>query len=336
MCTSQLYCVDAEDDSSFSSSSEAISKLETASSSLHSNLYASLSNSSSELFLNHTCTNSPRTNIAIRDDSSCETQFEISNQNCIHPNRTNAANNDQNITHRRSETSTASDHKSKYVSTTYGDICYGEVYFYINTFVSKFTKEYSMKIARFTTIMLPIIVLKMNILFDHMVCLFTLFALRYAASKWIDEKSNTTSSSQNHNQHELSLVSSASDGMSCCSSSLTTTQHSLDHELSPSSTTNCHSKTIDHAPKHDDRDDINLSPATFIPIEQENTADEWGHFTDFEVDIEDSSSGNTGTGTLADPFCSITKSMRRRRGHQLSICKLEQLQEEDEFCDEEW
>lgn len=234
-----------------------------------------------------------------------------------------------------------------------------------------------MKAVRLTTFMLPILVLKVNILFDHFICLCTLFALRYAAVKWIGKKEtitddyqlvSTTSSSSitaasslssttsplssNREGHigEYAPTSTASDGMTCCSSSLSTMQHSLDHQSSPSCPNTAEKNFRDEAmvptQRHiDDSENEVLSPATFIPIQDENTHDEWGHFTDFEVDIEESSSGvGLGTGmsmsmsssrTLNDPFCSITKSMLRRRGHKLSVCKLEQLQEEEEFCEGE-
>lgn len=72
-----------------------------------------------------------------------------------------------------------------------------------------------------------------------------------------------------------------------------------------------------------------LLPASHISRNADEDADEWGHFMDFQ-EFESLST----TNSLADPFQSISKTFLRRRGAKLSICKLEQLQEEDSFARE--
>lgn len=68
-----------------------------------------------------------------------------------------------------------------------------------------------------------------------------------------------------------------------------------------------------------------LTPASFIPVVEGDEVDEWGHFTDFDE------APSVSTGTETDPFNSLEKSVLRRRGDRISVCKLEKLTEED--CD---
>jgi len=66
--------------------------------------------------------------------------------------------------------------------------------------------------------------------------------------------------------------------------------------------------------------------SSFIPLSFEEDADDWGHFMDFQESETLSSSDTT-----SDPFQSLTKSILRRRGAKISVCKLGQLKEEDSF-----
>ncbi len=309
-------------------------------------------------------------------------------------------------------------------SSTYGETCYGELYCYINTFISKFKEgqhhyhyrqqqqgrqeqeqDYQRKKFATTALMLPILVLNMsNAFFDHFICLFTIFVIRFAAKIFlIDEetkkcKHNKLTSSPspynakerlnecpsrnedgNDNSISYSLSSTASSSLLTSTTASCTTQHSLEcDDTYGNSSKDSSLNTYNSYPQHpveggeedddndDDDDDHQLSPAKFIAIDPtEDGNDEWGHFTDFEVDVgqslKDSSmtsassltssssslmssslssrgssscGGNSNAvyrgGTIDDPFCSITKSMLRRRGHKLSVCRLEQLQENDE------
>ena len=283
-------------------------------------------------------------------------------------NSTIANNNHESSSTLKSYSSSSSFIRRDQQHHSHGGICYGEVYCYINTFILKLTRENDMNEGKrrhfATTLMIPIIAMNMNIFFDHFICFLTLCVIRYAANIWIDDDDNKMNDENNQVSHEHSspsllhhndssstnnvaydLANTASGAaLSCCSSSLlTVTQHSLecDDSISKESSFN----RPQHQENHDDDDP--LSPATFIPTEpNEDGNDEWGHFTDFEVDVGQSlkdlssticSSSSTAAtdssrrgGTVDDPFCSITKSMLRRRGHKLSVCKLEQLQEDDE------
>ena len=85
-----------------------------------------------------------------------------------------------------------------------------------------------------------------------------------------------------------------------------------------------------------------LTPASFIPVmEGSGDVDEWGHFTDFDESPSSSFLPMMGTSssssTLSDPFHSLEKSVLRRRGEKLSICRLDQLREENECEDyDDW
>jgi len=72
-----------------------------------------------------------------------------------------------------------------------------------------------------------------------------------------------------------------------------------------------------------------LTPASFIPTNLQEDADEWGHFMDFQ-EFESLATMNN----MADPFQSLSKTFLRRRGAKVSVCKLEQLQEVDSFITE--
>lgn len=90
-----------------------------------------------------------------------------------------------------------------------------------------------------------------------------------------------------------------------------------------------------------------LTPASFIPVaEGSGDVDEWGHFTDFDESPSSFLPGFTTTTTttnmatssdLSDPFHSLEKSVLRRRGEKLSICRLDQLMEENECeMEDDW
>lgn len=66
--------------------------------------------------------------------------------------------------------------------------------------------------------------------------------------------------------------------------------------------------------------------STFIPMSVDEDADEWGHFMDFQEPESIAAANN-----MADPFQSLSKTILRRRGVKVSVCKLDQLQEENSF-----
>jgi len=65
-----------------------------------------------------------------------------------------------------------------------------------------------------------------------------------------------------------------------------------------------------------------LTPSNFIPLNFEEDTDDWGHFMDFQEE-QTLNSGDT----TADPFQSITKSLLRRRGAKISVCKMSFIKE---------
>lgn len=400
MCTGPLICVD-EDSASILSSSDSIFMLgpTSSSSSLHHSNSASSSSSfelpnsgrsSCNTALSQACTatvtaataSDPATGVVYQEfqnkfQNKCKIEVIINRfdaRGAPSPNSksSNTSLSKQKTSHLPHSCDTT---KQEPTISTYGQICYGELYCYINTFfiTNEDRRQERRKLAT-TALMLPILVFNIShIFFDQCICLFTLLVIRYAAKIFIDEQkyqhnneeiteestfcrrgrnqvnsSTDEYSSYGHNSMGGPLPSNASGGLSSCSSSfLTTTQHSLEYDDNSSKDSSLNIQN-NHEQHQEYEDEVQLSPANFIPIETcEDANDEWGHFTDFEVDVgqslqdssfSSSSTGKSGSsncnacrsGTIDDPFCSITKSMLRRRGHKLSVCKLEQLQEDDE------
>lgn len=266
-----------------------------------------------------------------------------------------------------------SSHSNYDISNNNDILSYSQLYSFINTFTSIFTKEnyiekqqQRIKLA-VTTFILPMVVLKMNNFFDHLFCLLTLFVIRYAANKkWAEERSKNGKDSKGRNTHDENESDIMSTGNRVC---VVSDGNMI--EESPSSSTFSFTSTIHGKPPSysdhcddtsfiQDEDlldtsfesDSSLSSSTcssslkptssFIPMDQDEATDEWGHFTDF-TDLDQQQQLHNGGGvdsnntpsmkncsTLDDPFCSITKTMLRRRGHKLSVCRLEQLQEGEE------
>ena len=76
------------------------------------------------------------------------------------------------------------------------------------------------------------------------------------------------------------------------------------------------------------------SSSSFMPNFCDESGDEWGQFTDFDDEGQDSFGNRIN---LDDPFMSINKTIMKRRGDKFSFPKLSQLQEEDEYendCEE--
>jgi hypothetical protein len=74
--------------------------------------------------------------------------------------------------------------------------------------------------------------------------------------------------------------------------------------------------------------------SSFMPNFCDESGDEWGQFTDFDDEGQDSFGNRIN---LDDPFMSINKTIMKRRGDKFSFPKLSQLQEEDEYendCEE--
>ena len=81
--------------------------------------------------------------------------------------------------------------------------------------------------------------------------------------------------------------------------------------------------------EHADSSSSSSPPPTYS---EGATTDEWGQFTDFDDDYQNEPAGRI----FDDPFRSISKTMLKRRGDKLSVCKLDQLQEEEEDDEEEY
>ncbi len=247
------------------------------------------------------------------------------------------------------------------ISNKNDSLLFSQLYSFIDTFISIFTKEnyiekqqQQIKLA-VTTFLLPMVVLKMNILFDHIFCLLTLFVIRYAANKkWAEERKKNSKDSKSRNTHDESKVRVISDGTmieespSSSTFSFTSTMHGKPPSYSDHYDNNSFIQDEDILDSSFESDSSStcsssLKPtSSFIPIDQDEATDEWGHFTDF-TDLDQQQQLHNGGGdnstntpsmkncsTLDDPFCSITKTMLRRRGHKLSVCRLEQLQEGEE------
>lgn len=322
MCTSQVF----EDDSSphsviSSSSSESLQQRhqQATGSSLHSNF--SFSESSSKLL--DRCGSSPLSSQEQLFHCTKNHNYDACQSKCL----------------RKSSITTSDDTSGQ-----------NDPFYYL---LHSFIHENYRKAAKF---LLPIIIMRMNIVFDNFLCIVTLFLIRYAATKWIissknenkkkmtkkiehhdssNELDESLSSSSHSPTHKKSMVSTVSDDMLMGCSTLSSDSSSM-YDMRSS----CHESDC-----NDDYDIINYeesyhtnnsnfsrsqkAQSSFIPFEDDLVSDEWGHFTDFEMDTEE-------TRTLGDPFRSITKTMLRKSGHKVSLCKLEQLQEGDEGEEDGW
>lgn len=109
-------------------------------------------------------------------------------------------------------------------------------------------------------------------------------------------------------------------------SSSTTNDDDDNLSLNSSVTSASYRKDEEYTPR---QSEVPPKPASFIPTNVDEDADEWGHFMDFQ-EFESLATINS----MADPFQSLSKTILRRRGAKLSVCKLAQLQEEDSFARE--
>lgn len=207
--------------------------------------------------------------------------------------------------------------------------------------------------------------LKMNILFEQMMCLLTIIVARYTAHilRCKSSMNGTTTGGNDfcsQRQEDITLVSTASMNALVRSFSTELSEESLNLPSSSSISTATTVSTYDTpihlnydqhqtSPQPTEEDVISsydnapLTPTSFLPMPAQEDPDEWGHFTDFQdTDVQGSYlensnnnnlSSNSNTTVMADPFLSLNKTIRRRRGEKLSVCKLEQLQEEEEEDD---
>lgn len=388
MCLSQVFYVEengSTSSASIPSSSDSISLLEQppreAALSLHSSF--SFSDSSSNLLNrgyyadnNNSCSISESTsesattadNSGIRRSTSTlfpvqhhldranssQTQ-DLDPQRTIHRNRTSESNIARHhCTQSQSEQDFKSKNKFSSNTTSAANANANANHDQISSLLYYYYKKQQTKVA--ASLMLPILIMKMsNILIDHVICILTLIAIRYAATiKWrCFTNDDSNDDTRRRRKQSIDLVRTISDGMMMpCSSSLTsstvtTTTSRESPGLEPSTSSSFSQPSFDG-----DSRDINeeirkattaststststttLSPASFIPSSEDDTSDEWGHFTDFDVDITSAMEDSMMKNSMNDPFSSITKSMLRKRGHKLSVCKLEQLQEEEEEND---
>jgi hypothetical protein len=181
--------------------------------------------------------------------------------------------------------------------------------------------------------MLFILSTKLGFVFERCLCLLGLIATRYLAQRtdegrvyaceeFYHTKQITRSESSNEstkmNSARSSAIIDSFSGIFQDQKNITSVAHTLHDFAEPESP--CQSMDIQVA-------------QSALPSSYEEESDEWGHFTDFQDYSMDKSYENTSSGDaiLADPFQSLNKSVRRIRGDKLSMCKLEQLEEEDEL-----
>lgn len=83
--------------------------------------------------------------------------------------------------------------------------------------------------------------------------------------------------------------------------------------------------------------------SSFLPLDNQANNDDWGQYCGLDDDFDDSSCMGGGivrhelqsAHIPTDPFQSLNKSIMKKRGKKISVCKLGQLQEEDneDECD---
>ena len=346
MCTSQTFYVEDDASSMVSSDSNSILEQTPAAASLHSNYsfsdssIADLNSNSQGLFY------PPR-----QGSSSSSSSSSSSRSSNLHQ-YSGSGGNTHFDDEQRGQSNVDSKQQQQSTRSVYRR-CHGQIDCYINSFLSRLMKQHYENRTKLVSIIIPMLFAFRTYL-DHMLCILTIVIIRYATSRWIAEKNNrectltrttrsvsrnSSSFVQDDRESEMN-VNRTMINSSYSTSTSTSTSAPLNQTKVSTSSKKCiinlkgennddeRDETVE---RNEDNDDTStpataLSPVSFIPTGQDESNDEWGHFADFEVDH--------ASGTIDDPFSSITKSMLRRRGHKLSVCKLEQLEEEGEEEDE--
>lgn len=190
--------------------------------------------------------------------------------------------------------------------------------------------------------------IKMQMLFEHSVCFFSLAATRYITSR--QRRAKSDSSLESRDQDNISLHPTASYAKDESPETSSESLHSNNKKMTrnicsfrqPSavylSEDSQHSSYSVSQSLQDlairGSDTISLlsfeSPVrsplkaqNLSPNNMEEEVDEWGHFADIHDDTQSKRSDSF------DPFRSITKTMMRKRGQPLSssLCRLSKLQE---------
>jgi len=207
---------------------------------------------------------------------------------------------------------------------------------------------------------------KLQLLFEHLVCFLSLVADRQLAMTTKKErfsnlgpekKDPVITPSSSFDQSQIPKKSIINKGisskkdvlMSTCSERAVKndaneclevsleTQQSFPRILTSSSL----SQTWSHRDetRRDENEDSSLpnlrypSKLTLTTIKNsssEEDADDWGQFTEFDDDSGSNSNPYDMYHTPDDPFQSIHKTMMKKRGGKVSVCKLERLQEGEE------
>lgn len=197
--------------------------------------------------------------------------------------------------------------------------------------------------------MIICISIKMQMLFEHSVCFFSLAATRYITSR--QRRAKSDSSLESRDQDNVSLHPTAShredESPETLSESLQSNTKKMTRNInsfrqpsavylsedSQHSSYSVSQSLQDLAIRGSDTESVlsfespvrspvkaqNLSPNNNM----EEEVDEWGHFADIHDDTQSKRSDSF------DPFRSITKTMMRKRGQPLSssLCRLSKLQE---------
>lgn len=206
---------------------------------------------------------------------------------------------------------------------------------------------------------------KLQLLFEHSICLLSLIATRYLAGKTrkgsilnklpedlqfvrtaslssgyhhsSDSTISSTISSNKQESQDISRINS-SGRMKKGNDTSQPSAMELSKNSQESSLSTCASQTWSQqgldiqSPKRaavtcENVKKVSPTPSSFLPSHNEACMDDWGQFADFDDDFQ----VGCDSGVIADdPFRSINKTILKRRGDKLSICKLDQLQEEEE------
>ena len=180
---------------------------------------------------------------------------------------------------------------------------------------------------------LALVSAKLGFMFERSLCLLGLIATRYWTRRtWKGQL--YACEELNHPEQITRRTECSNESTQNLDDKSSTTIASCDNMFQEQSTVPCAQyKHIDLAKREspDQRIRIQVAQSTFLP-RYEDDSNEWGHFTDFQDNIDRPHENiSSGDAILADPFQSLNKSVRRIRGDKLSICKLEKLEEDDEF-----
>lgn len=217
--------------------------------------------------------------------------------------------------------------------------------------------------------------LKLQLLFEHSVCLLSLIATRYLAGKkrerhFVNEGEDNAAGAGGSQIHLVRTVSSSSDyvasstptnsldncssegkSLECCQDddiydytassnlpppAIELSEDSQNSTASMSTSQTWSQKDLEILSAPSLANEKEPPSSSFLPSSMDISTDEWGQFADFDEGYQNDSpflgAGGTRRSTSViseDPYRSISKAILKRRGDKLSVCKLGQLQEEE-------